>query len=64
MSQDELHATIKAYRQICNEYPRQGIGVDPLCSDVGLEDPSTVGHSLMETVTAHANGATELLSTV
>ncbi|MEO0395147.1 MAG: sedoheptulose 7-phosphate cyclase [Cyanobacteria bacterium P01_A01_bin.137] len=64
MSQDELHTAIKAYRQICNEYPRQGIGVDPLCSDVGLEDPSTVGHSLMETVKAHSAETVEALSAV
>ncbi|MEL7508314.1 MAG: sedoheptulose 7-phosphate cyclase [Cyanobacteria bacterium J06554_1] len=63
-TQDELYEAISAYREICQDYPRQGLGIDPLCSDVGLEDPSTVGHSLMETVTAHANGATELLSTV
>lgn len=64
MAQDELNDAIQAYRQICGDYPRQGIGVDPLCSDVGLEDPSTVGHSLMETVTAHAHGSAEALSTV
>ena len=46
LSQAELYAAIDEYQQICLEYPRQGLGIDPLCSDVGLEDPSTVGHSL------------------
>ena len=42
LSRDELQAAISAYRQICAEYPRQGNGIEPLCSDVGLEDPSTI----------------------
>ncbi|MBE9065630.1 sedoheptulose 7-phosphate cyclase [Leptolyngbya cf. ectocarpi LEGE 11479] len=64
LPQDELYAAIDAYRQICADYPRQGLGVDPLCSDVGLEDPSTVGHSLMETVKTHAIETVEVLSPV
>ena len=64
LSQNELYEAISAYREICQDYPRQGMGIDPLCSDVGLEDPSTVGHSLMETVAAHATDSAELLSTV
>lgn len=64
MSQEELRKAIHAYRQICDEYPRHGIGVDPLCSDVGLEDPSTVGHSLMETVKTHSTQTSEVLSPV
>ncbi|MEM1252794.1 MAG: sedoheptulose 7-phosphate cyclase [Cyanobacteria bacterium P01_H01_bin.21] len=64
LSQDELYEAINTYRQICDEYPRQGVGIDPHCSDVGLEDPSTVGHSLMETVKTHSAGATEVLSPV
>lgn len=63
LTQDELYDAISAYQQICQDYPRQGLGVDPLCSDVGLEDPSTVGHSLMETV-AHAAQSAEVLSPV
>ncbi|MBX2865616.1 MAG: sedoheptulose 7-phosphate cyclase [Leptolyngbyaceae cyanobacterium MAG.088] len=64
MAQEELYEAVSAYRQICNEYPRQGLGVDPLCSDVGLEDPSTVGHSLMETVKTHSTETPEVLSPV
>ncbi|EKV02187.1 3-dehydroquinate synthetase [Leptolyngbya sp. PCC 7375] len=64
MTQDQLYAAISTYREICQDYPRQGVGIDPLCSDVGLEDPSTVGHSLMETVKTHSTEPTELLSPV
>lgn len=62
LTEEELYEAINTYRQICEDYPRKGVGVDPLCSDVGLEDPSTVGHSLMETVTAHAAEAADALS--
>ena len=64
LTQTELYDAINAYRQICNEYPRQGLGIDPLCSDVGLEDPSTVGHSLMETIKTHSAEAADVLSPV
>ena len=39
---DELFAALQAYKAVCASYPREGRGIDPLCSDVGLEDPSTV----------------------
>ncbi len=42
LAREELEAAIAEYRAICAEYPRQGVGLEPLCSDVGLEDPSTV----------------------
>ena len=42
LAQDDLYAAIDEYQAICAEYPRGGLGIDPLCSDVGLEDPSTV----------------------
>ena len=44
LSQAELYQAIDKYREICAEYPRQGYGIEPLCSDVGLEDPSTVAN--------------------
>ncbi|OKH11998.1 sedoheptulose 7-phosphate cyclase [[Limnothrix rosea] IAM M-220] len=47
-SQGELYAAIDGYRVVCAEYPRNGLGIDPLCSDVGLEDPSTVAVSSLE----------------
>ena len=42
LSQDELYSALKEYQQVCASYPRKGRGIDPLCTDVGLEDPSTV----------------------
>ncbi|MEM6251547.1 MAG: sedoheptulose 7-phosphate cyclase [Cyanobacteria bacterium P01_D01_bin.156] len=64
LTQEELYEAISTYQQICQDYPRQGLGIDPLCSDVGLEDPSTIGHSLMETVKAQATENPEMLSPV
>jgi 3-dehydroquinate synthase len=46
LTQDELIMAISEYQAICLTYPRGGKGVDPLCSDVGLEDPSTVAHHI------------------
>jgi 3-dehydroquinate synthase len=43
---DELMAAIQDYKAICADYPRKGLGIDPLCKDVGLEDPSTVAHHI------------------
>ncbi|ELS03091.1 3-dehydroquinate synthetase [Xenococcus sp. PCC 7305] len=48
LTRDELSQAIDEYRAICAEYPRNGLGIEPLCSDVGLEDPSTVGHHPVE----------------
>ncbi len=49
LTREELSQAIGEYREICANYPRKGWGIDPLCSDVGLEDPSTVGHHPVET---------------
>ena len=43
MSYEELKKSILDYKQFCILYPRKGVGIEPLCSDVGLEDPSVVG---------------------
>ena len=48
LTREELSQAIGEYREICADYPRKGLGIDPLCSDVGLEDPSTVGHHPVE----------------
>ena len=37
----DLFSALREYKEICAGYPRNGRGIDPLCSDVGLEDPST-----------------------
>jgi 3-dehydroquinate synthase len=44
LSREQLDEAIDEYHQVCVDYPRQGLGIDPLCRDVGLEDPSTVAH--------------------
>ncbi|MGK7892678.1 MAG: sedoheptulose 7-phosphate cyclase [Xenococcus sp. (in: cyanobacteria)] len=49
LTREELSDAINEYRAICADYPRKGLGIDPLCSDVGLEDPSTIGHHFVET---------------
>ena len=46
LTQDELIISISEYQSVCAGYPRAGVGIDPLCSDVGLEDPSTVAHHI------------------
>ncbi|MEM6458243.1 MAG: sedoheptulose 7-phosphate cyclase [Planctomycetota bacterium] len=46
LTRDELIATLAGYREVCESYDRGGRGVEPLCEDVGLEDPSTVGDTL------------------
>ena len=42
LSQADLYSAIDEYKVVCSQYLRQGRGIDPLCVDVGLEDPSTV----------------------
>lgn len=48
LSEAQLYQAISDYRNICADYPRSGRGIDPLCSDVGLEDPSTVMSPLLQ----------------
>lgn len=40
MPYDLLKTSLANYKQICLDYPRQGLGVEMHCADVGLEDPS------------------------
>ncbi|MGC1471318.1 MAG: sedoheptulose 7-phosphate cyclase [Psychroserpens sp.] len=42
---EQMKLSIEEYKAICKTYARAGFGVEPLCEDVGLEDPSTVAHS-------------------
>lgn len=42
LSQAELFSALREYKRVCMSYPRNGRGIEPCCSDVGLEDPSTV----------------------
>ena len=45
LSRADMEAAILEYQVICQGYPRCGIGLEPLCTDVGLEDPGTIGHA-------------------
>ncbi len=42
LTKSELGEIIQEYKMIVSKYPRKGLGVEPLCSDAGLEDPVTV----------------------
>lgn len=39
---------MSSYQSLCATYPRQGLGVEAHCKEVGLEDPSTVAHSSIQ----------------
>ena len=42
LTKSELKEIIHEYKLVVSKYPRKGLGVEPLCSDAGLEDPVTV----------------------
>ncbi len=42
LTKSELKEIIREYKLVVSKYPRKGLGVEPLCSDAGLEDPVTV----------------------
>mmetsp|Transcript_38612 Transcript_38612/g.49268 ORF Transcript_38612/g.49268 Transcript_38612/m.49268 type:complete len:861 (-) Transcript_38612:211-2793(-) len=42
LTREELGTKLAAYRAICETYPRNGLGVEVHCRDVGLADPSVV----------------------
>lgn len=48
ITEDQLLVALSEYRVICANFPREGRGIDPLCSDVGLEDPSTVASAQLQ----------------
>jgi len=50
---ETLDDAIQEYKAICESFERNGLGVEPHCEDVGLEDPSTVGHMLEENHSLH-----------
>ena len=55
MSKQNLFKYIREYQAIVAKYPRQGKGIEPLCSDVGLEDPGTVYRNNEEKVIEKTN---------
>ncbi|NET10126.1 MAG: sedoheptulose 7-phosphate cyclase [Symploca sp. SIO2B6] len=68
ITREQLREAVIGYQAVCANYPRKGLGIDPLCSDVGLEDPSTVAHHIpTESAGVHnGNGSSpvEVLSSV
>ena len=44
MPYELLDKRLREYREICQRYPRQGVGIEVHCKDIGLEDPATVGN--------------------
>jgi 3-dehydroquinate synthase len=43
LSRTDYFGALAEYRAICAAYPRAGRGIEPLCSDVGLDDPAATG---------------------
>ena len=39
LTKNELIEIIDEYKNIVKKYPKNGLGVEPLCQDAGLEDP-------------------------
>ena len=64
LTQDELIIAISEYQEICADYPRAGVGIEPLCSDVGLEDPSTVAHHVPTEAVTSLDDPSEVLSEI
>jgi 3-dehydroquinate synthase len=48
LTREDLMAALRDYLAFCDTFERQGHGIEPHCHDVGLEDPSTVGESLLD----------------
>ena len=42
LTKNELIEIIDEYKNIVKKYPRNGLGVEPLCQDAGLEDPLSI----------------------
>merc|ERR1711913_142286 len=42
VTREELETYLAEYRKIAETYPRNGLGVEAHCTDVGLEDPREV----------------------
>jgi caffeoyl-CoA O-methyltransferase len=41
VSRDQLNQRLVEYKALCAVYPRAGLGVEPHCVEVGLEDPQS-----------------------
>jgi len=41
ITREQLNKALVDYKQLCTAYPRNGLGVEPHCTEVGLEDPQS-----------------------
>ena len=64
LSRAELFQAIDDYAKVCKDYPRGGLGIEPHCSDVGLEDPSTVGQPSADPARFNPSESLEAMSVV
>lgn len=48
LSLEDLKNALMSYKKVAQTYPRKGLGIDPHCEDVGLENPATVGRGIAE----------------
>lgn len=64
LTRGDLFEAVDDYAAICRDYPRQGLGIEPHCSDVGLEDPSTVGQPVADSALAEEVESLKPLSLV
>ncbi|NJN01294.1 MAG: sedoheptulose 7-phosphate cyclase [Leptolyngbyaceae cyanobacterium RM1_1_2] len=64
LTREELESAVLEYQKVCADYPRQGVGIEPLCSDVGLEDPSIVAHISAEAAQPYWEDEARILSGV
>ncbi|WP_197493982.1 sedoheptulose 7-phosphate cyclase [Lewinella sp. 4G2] len=44
LTREDLASALADYQQLCELFPRQGLGVEAHCHEVGLENPSVTGH--------------------
>ena len=48
----ELASAVVEYGEYCRKFPRGGLGIEPLCEDVGLESPLEMAYSNKPTIAA------------
>ena len=61
LSKEELTKTLAEYKEICNTYPRGGLGVEVHCHEVGLEDPSIVAKKYVKVAAASSESIAQQL---
>lgn len=62
LDRPDLEAAVEELRRLAVTHPRRGRGIEPLCLDVGLEDPSTVAATSVR-ATAPVLGTDEVAAT-